>query len=158
MRTDDALVDALLVTSRALVGVAARSLADAKDVTLPQFRALVVLASHPRLTVTELAAALDIHASTATRMCDRLVAKRLVLRQARPGDRRIVELRLAAGGRKLVDRVTERRREAIRSIVFRLPPGVSEAVIEALDAFGRAAGEVLGDDPFGWQLASATQA
>ncbi len=151
------MVDALLVTSRALVGVAARSLADAKDITLPQFRALVVLASHPHLTVTDLAAALDIHASTATRMCDRLVAKRLVLRQARPGDRRIVELRLAAGGRKLVHQVTERRREAIRSIVTRLPPDVSEGLIDALDAFGRVAGDVLGDDPFGLQLAPSDQ-
>lgn len=35
--------DAFLIASRALVGVAARSLPDADDVTLQQFRALIVL-------------------------------------------------------------------------------------------------------------------
>ena len=43
---DDSLTDALLTASRALVAVAARSLAAVDDdVTLPQYRALVVLAS-----------------------------------------------------------------------------------------------------------------
>ena len=44
---DDELVDTVLAASRALVAVAARSLAAAGDeVTLPQYRALVVLAAH----------------------------------------------------------------------------------------------------------------
>src|SRR3954469_25046498 len=38
-----ALTDALVDASRALVAVAARSLADVEEVTLPQWRALVVL-------------------------------------------------------------------------------------------------------------------
>ena len=43
---DDELVDTVLAASRALVAVAARSLAAAGDeVTLPQYRALVVLAA-----------------------------------------------------------------------------------------------------------------
>ena len=42
----DELVDTVLAASRALVAVAARSLAAAGDeVTLPQYRALVVLAA-----------------------------------------------------------------------------------------------------------------
>ena len=42
----DALVDAVLGASRVLVAVAARSLADAgEDVTLTQYRSLIVLAS-----------------------------------------------------------------------------------------------------------------
>jgi hypothetical protein len=42
----DELVEALLSASRVMVGLAARSLADLdSDVTLPQYRALVVLAS-----------------------------------------------------------------------------------------------------------------
>jgi hypothetical protein len=43
---DDELVDTVLAASRALVAVAARSLAAAGDeVTLPQYRALIVLAA-----------------------------------------------------------------------------------------------------------------
>jgi len=42
-RDVDAVVDAVLLSSRALVAVSARSIAAAKGVTLPQFRMLVVL-------------------------------------------------------------------------------------------------------------------
>ncbi|MEO5679888.1 MAG: MarR family transcriptional regulator [Acidimicrobiales bacterium] len=150
-------VDALVVASRVLVGVAAASLADAQGVTLPQFRALVVLASRPGLTVTELGDALGIHSSTATRLCDRLVAKKLVRRAHRAEDRRVVELRLAAGGRRLVEAVTARRRAAIRSNAARLPPSVLDSTVASLQAFAEAAGEPAGDDLFGWQLVTAVE-
>ena len=66
------VTDAVLRASRALVGVAARSLAEVEDdVTLPQFRALVVLAAGER-QLGELAEALDVHPSSATRLCTRL--------------------------------------------------------------------------------------
>ncbi|HYV60725.1 MAG TPA: MarR family transcriptional regulator, partial [Acidimicrobiia bacterium] len=69
-RTDE-VTDAVLDASRALVAVAARSLAGvADDVTLPQYRALVVLATEGAQSLGELAAALGVHTSTATRMCD----------------------------------------------------------------------------------------
>jgi len=54
----DELVDTVLAASRALVAVAARSLAAAGDeVTLPQYRALVVLAAQGPQGTAELAAA-----------------------------------------------------------------------------------------------------
>ena len=59
--------DTLGPTSRALVGVAARSVADLGEVTLPQFRALVVISSRPVTHVSHLASALDVHSTTATR-------------------------------------------------------------------------------------------
>jgi DNA-binding MarR family transcriptional regulator len=75
----DELVDTVLAASRALVAVAARSLAAAGDeVTLPQYRALVVLAARGPQGTAELAAALAVNPSTATRMCDRLVRKGLI--------------------------------------------------------------------------------
>lgn len=44
--TQDSMVDAVLSASRVLVAIAARSLADAgEEVTLTQYRSLVVLAS-----------------------------------------------------------------------------------------------------------------
>ena len=69
--------DAVLVASRALVGVAARSLAETEDtVTLVQYRALVLLAARGEMNVGTLAEALAVHQSTATRLCDRLVKRR----------------------------------------------------------------------------------
>jgi DNA-binding MarR family transcriptional regulator len=138
----ESVVDAVLRASRALVAVAARSLAAVDhDVTLPQYRALVVLASRGPQTPGELAGALEVHASTATRMCDRLVAKRLVHRGRRPSDRRTVELRLTARGRRLVDSVTARRRAEILRVVERVPMSQRRAMVRALHTFGAAAGE-----------------
>ena len=96
----DELVDTVLAASRALVAVAARSLAAAgDDVTLPQYRALVVLAVQGPRGTAELAAALAVNPSTATRMCDRLVRKGLVRRHRQAGDRRAVRIALTAAGR-----------------------------------------------------------
>jgi len=145
---DERTVRALLVASRALVGVAARSLVDV-DVTLPQFRALVLL-SRSDLTVSGLGEALDVHATTASRLVDRLVGKNLVLRQRSPDDRRVSILRLSAGGRRLVARVTERRMRDLAAIVDRLPQGTPAAVVEALEAFAEASGEPDDLDLFGW--------
>ena len=115
MQVSDAeVVDAVLRASRVLVSVAVRSLAAVdQDVTLPQYRALVVLASRGPQRPSELAEALAVHPSTITRLCDRLAAKRLVHRAESAASRREVVIELAPRGRRLVDTVTERRRVEI---------------------------------------------
>jgi DNA-binding MarR family transcriptional regulator len=140
---DDELVDMVLAASRALVAVAARSLAAAGDeVTLPQYRALVVLAARGPQGTAELAAALTVNPSTATRMCDRLVRKGLVRRHRQAGDRRAVRIALTATGRDLVDEVTRRRRAELARLLEVLPADQHEAVIAAFRAFAAAAGEL----------------
>lgn len=146
----DDVVESLLLASRALVGVAARSLVDV-DVTLPQFRALVLISSRSRTTVSELGAALGIHSTSATRLCDRLVRKRLIRRSGAAEDRRETELHLAAGGRRLVERVTDRRRRDLAEIVARLGIDDTRAVAQLLESFAAAADDsVLEADLFGW--------
>jgi DNA-binding MarR family transcriptional regulator len=140
--TADELVDTVLAASRALVAVAARSLAAAGDeVTLPQYRALVVLAARGPQGTAELAAALAVNPSTATRMCDRLVRKGLVRRHRQAGDRRSVRIALTAPGRDLVAEVTRRRRAELARLLGALPPAQHEPVIAAFRAFAAAAGE-----------------
>ena len=48
------------------------------EVTLPQFRSLVVLSTAGPQTVSALADRLAVHATTMTRMCNRLVTRGLV--------------------------------------------------------------------------------
>jgi DNA-binding MarR family transcriptional regulator len=144
----DAVTEALLFASRALLAVAARSIAESsEDVTLPQYRALFVLQSRGPQTVGALAESLSVHPSTATRLCDRLVAKHLVLRKPMPENRREVSISLAARGRRLVDEVTARRRQEIGAIVRRMPVDTRRAAVEALRAFAIAAGEPVPDEP-----------
>lgn len=147
----EAATEALLVASRALVGVAARSLAAVDDITLPQFRALVVLTRQVPVTVGDLAVTLDIHRSTATRMCDRLVRKGLVRRRSGvSSDRRETAVGLTAKGRRLVDRVTDYRRRDLNRIAASMSPKNRERVIQGFTLFAGAAGELPGVDRFGW--------
>ncbi|HVT77801.1 MAG TPA: MarR family transcriptional regulator [Acidimicrobiales bacterium] len=147
--------EALLAASRALVGVAARSVADIGDVTLPQFRALVLVSSRPRTTVSDLAAAIGIHPTSATRLCDRLVQKGLLRRTEAVDDRRQTDLHLTDRGQRIVDEVTARRRRDLDAIVARMGPAAAQAATEALLAFAEAADDALGHaDVFGWDSSS----
>lgn len=146
------VVDAVVGASRALVAIAARSLGAAgEEVTLAQYRALVVLASRGPQRVIDLAGFLDVTASTATRMCDRLARKGLIRRQRLTSDRRSVRVSISSAGRHLVAAVTERRRGEVQEIVGRLSDDQQQQLITSLRTFADAAGEVAEQDwSLGW--------
>jgi DNA-binding MarR family transcriptional regulator len=136
------VVGALLVASRALVAVAARSLDDLdEDVTLPQYRALVVLGTRGPQSLTGLADQVGIHVSSAHRLTNRLVVAGLLHRVPVAGGSREVTLDLTAQGRHLLERVLERRRAEITRIVDAMTPEQQDAAIDALQTFAQAAGE-----------------
>jgi DNA-binding MarR family transcriptional regulator len=149
----DAYVNAILVASRVLVAVSARSLADVEDiVTVTQVRALVVLDTHDGVNLNGLAEKLDVNPSTAMRMIDRLLVTELVTRRDNPENRREVVLSLTSAGRRIVRKVTNRRRQEIRRIVETMPATHRANMIRALQAFSEAAGEpdLSGDSSLGW--------
>jgi len=144
----DPVVDAVVRASRALVGITLRALASVSDeVTLPQLRTLVVVSSQGPQTVSALADRLDVHASTMTRMCSRLVARGLVVRKPSAVDRREVVIELTDPGQGLVDEVMDKRRLEIDSIVRRMTNDDRDRVVSALQLFSLAAdGPITGDD------------
>ena len=150
----EAIVDAVLSASRVLVAVAARSLGDvAEEVTLTQYRTLVVLASRGPKSLAELAEAVDVTPPTATRMCDRLIKKGLIVRRHDRGDRRLIRLTLAKDGRELVDAVTQRRRTEIAHLMEAIPRDQQAALVDSLQRLTAAAGEVPEQDwSTGWDL------
>jgi DNA-binding MarR family transcriptional regulator len=147
---EDEVVGALLALSRAFVGVAARSLGGLdEDVTLPQFRTLVVLVSRGPQRVTDLAQELSVTSSTAVRMCNRLVRKGLVAREERPEDRRAAWIVLTPVGRELVGEIMQRRREALSEVIAELSLTRPLAFASVLNALVEAVGEV--PDQQWWQ-------
>jgi DNA-binding MarR family transcriptional regulator len=148
------VVDAVLSASRVLVAVAARSLADvAEEVTLTQYRTLVVLASRGPQNLAGLAEAVGVTPATATRMCDRLVRKDLIRRRTERDDRRQLRVALTARGRSLVDAVTGRRRQEIARIMSEIPAEQQAILVQALGRLASAAGEVPEQDwTTGWDL------
>lgn len=138
-----------MTASRVLVAVSARSLAGhEEEVSLQQYRALIVLASRGLQRPRDLAAALGVDPSTATRLCDRLARKRLISRRHAGSDRREVRLTLTTKGARLVDSVTQRRRDEIEAILSAIPASERANLVRAFEVFGKAAGEVPDED---WQ-------
>lgn len=139
--------------SRVLVGVVARSLAEVEDkITAPQLRVLVMVGASGPINLGEVARALDVHPSNATRTCDRLVAAGFLVRGENPADRRNLALTLTAEGRDLVATIMQHRRAAIQAVVTQMPARRRSALAPVLDAFATAAGERDADSAavLGW--------
>lgn len=140
--TLDDVLDRLLVASRCLVAVSAESIASVEDeVDLVQFRILVVVASRGPCSLGEVADAIGLHLSTASRTVDRMAATGLLQRSARPDDRRNLELTLSPAGEALVGRVLRRRRAALKRVVEGLSERKARRLAAALSDFAAVAGE-----------------
>jgi DNA-binding MarR family transcriptional regulator len=135
-------VEATLTASRALVGIVARSLAEVlEQITLPQFRVLVVLCAEGPLRSGVLAERLSIHQSTFTRTADRLVAQGWIRREVSAESRREVIIDLTNSGRQLVLDVMRARRREIEKVLRKAPPDEREAIRTGFEVFARVAGE-----------------
>lgn len=138
----DALVDAVLTASRLLVAVSARSIAAVNDrISLAQYRLLVVLATRGKQKVSQLAEALGVNPSSATRAVDRVLEAGLVDRQTNPESRRETYVSLTKAGQRVVRDATRRRRAEIAEIVARMPTTHRRGLVRALKAFSQAGGE-----------------
>jgi DNA-binding MarR family transcriptional regulator len=149
----DQFVSAILGASWVLVGTSTRSLAEVDDsLTVTQFRTLAVLGRAGQTNLQGLADELQVNASTAMRMVDRLVAGGLVHRHENPATRREVVLSLSPAGEQIFTKVMEKRREWVRDIVMKMPPGDRKNLVKALTAFAAAAGSSVRATPgtLGW--------
>ena len=136
------VVSALLTASRLMVAMAARSLAAVEEnLTLPQFRMLVVLDTQGPSSQTRLADQLEVNPSTALRMVERLAGAGMVEKLQSPDNRREVELRLSPAGSEVVRRVTGERLVEITRIVQTIPADQRGHLVAALRAFTDAGGE-----------------
>jgi DNA-binding MarR family transcriptional regulator len=141
LRNDD--VESVIAATRVLVAVTAESVARVEDeVSLPQLRVLVMVASRPGMNLGGIATALGVHPSNATRAVDRLVGAGLLDRRDDPTDRRNLQLELTPAGRELVGRVMDDRRSAIARILERMPASRRRALVPVLRSFAQAAGEM----------------
>jgi DNA-binding MarR family transcriptional regulator len=136
-------VDAVMSAARVLVAVTAQSVTSVEDqVTLPQLRILVMIASRGPQNLASVAQALGVHPSNATRRCDKLVEAGLVHRSEDPTDRRNMVLQLTPSGRQIVQRMTEHRRAAVEGVLAKMPTTLRGDLVPALLAFAQAAGEL----------------
>lgn len=132
------VVETILRANRAMALMADMSLHQVTDdVTIPQYRTLVLLAAGGPSRLAPLAHAMGVNSSTATRMCDRLVRKGLITRERDEGDRREIVLDLTAQGRDLVQKVTVRRKEMVEDLLHDIPSPERPALVRSLGLLTR---------------------
>lgn len=135
-------LESLMAAARIFAATTVESVAQIGDtVTLPQLRILVLASTRPSVNNSDVAQALDVHLSSVSRTCDRLVRSGLLSRQPLPSDRRRVELILTCEGQRLVAEVTARRRATFSRILRQMSADDQTALSQALDVFANLADE-----------------
>src|SRR5271165_7029185 len=77
--------------------------ARAADLSVPQFRALAFLKSHPGATLSDVAEHVGLTLPAASRMIDGLVARNYAERRPSTSNRRCIELRVSTDGYEMVE-------------------------------------------------------
>ncbi|MFB4320423.1 MarR family winged helix-turn-helix transcriptional regulator [Actinomadura sp. 21ATH] len=103
-----------------------------------QLRAVEALARYGEVNLRGLAAELDVIPSSASRLCDRLEAAGLLIREHARADRREIVLRLSPRGEELYAALTRRRRAVVADALARMSPGSRARLLDSLQEFGRA--------------------
>jgi DNA-binding MarR family transcriptional regulator len=122
----EALVDEIQVLSKAVFmpGGPPPLQALHQDLTMAQFRALLVLAHEAPLAIGALGEKLGVGLPAASRIVDRMVTDGLVERSDDPADRRRALVRLAPQGQEAIDRIQQGRQsfqERVRRLLLKLP-------------------------------------
>ncbi len=154
-RTASAAADVadLVELSRLLVSIAYRSLdASSHTLSLRQFRALALLTRGGACTAGALASQLDMVPSTATRLCDKLVAAGWLNRETRPDNRREVEVSITVQGEQLVQDVLVRRATELEQILGRLPDASRQALAGVLPELIAAADATVDQARAAWAV------
>lgn len=102
------------------------------EVSREEIRALIILDSEQRVTMSSLADSLGVPLSTATHTVDRLVAKGLAERNRSEEDRRVVEVEMSRYGRELQESFRSKRRLLARSWLEPLSQGERETFVELM--------------------------
>ncbi len=144
----DVDLDAVLRGSRVVTAVIAASLARADDVvTVLQLRVLVLAATRPGTSATDVAEALGVHVSSASRTIDRLVGSGLLERREASDDRRRLDLAPTRDGERLLEKVMADRRGELQRLLSLMGEDDRAALARGMAALAEAAGEPPGPSP-----------
>ena len=105
------------------------------DISLskPELLTLESVSEHKELTMSKLAKSLDIGFSTATNIIDRLIKKKLVVRERNHGDRRVVKVFLSKEGEKIISSYQEQKKIYFKKMIEFLTEDEQESFILVLE-------------------------
>lgn len=109
------------------------------DLSMAQFKALMLIGSSGGLTGRDLAQRLGVGPSAVTPLVDRLVQRGYVLRNEDPIDRRVTWTRLTPAGLEVFERIVSTGQDQIEGLLTELTPAEVAQVEHALDLLNHAA-------------------
>jgi DNA-binding MarR family transcriptional regulator len=107
----------------------------------PQLSALLVVERAEGINLRGLAGELRMLLSSASRLCDRLVASGMVERAPGRVDRREIALYLTPSSRQLLDELRRTRQQMLAAVLQRMSTSGRAALIRGLTEFAAAANE-----------------
>jgi len=99
----------------------------------PELLTLESVSKQKELTMSKLAQNLDIGFSTATSIIDRLIKKKLVVRERNGGDRRVVKIILSKEGEKIISSYQELKKISFKKMIEFLTEDEQESFILILE-------------------------
>ncbi len=109
------------------------------DLTMVQFKSLVIILNHKDISPSKLARVLGVTPANVTGVVERLVKLGLVRRTESPDDRRVLLLEATEKSRSLLARVMERSAEDMSRILELMTPGELSHLAQGFTALVRAA-------------------
>ncbi|GGM47861.1 hypothetical protein GCM10011608_35830 [Micromonospora sonchi] len=111
----------------------------ANRISTAQLRAVMLVERQDGINLRRLAAGLDMLLSSASRLCDRLVAAGMLEREPGRADRREISLHLTAEARRLLAELRDDRRQHLATILADMTPEGREALLRGLREFDEVA-------------------
>jgi len=115
-------------------------------VSMTHMHVMWLLQHHGDLAMSRLAELMDVSFSNATGIVDRMAERGLVERVRVPDDRRVVLVRIAAGGLEALDEMEAVKQDRLQAILGHLDEAQLERVAAALDDLRSAVAAEFGPD------------
>ncbi len=103
------------------------------QLTTPQIKVLMGFAEQELLSMGSLSRLHGVSVSTMTSVVSRLIAAKLLRREAHATDRRIVQIGLTEQGRKLTADLFKARRQALKRFLARLSEGDAKKFVSSIE-------------------------
>lgn len=110
--------------------------------SLTHLHVVTMLEMQGPISIGHLAELLDVSLASASGIVHRMEERRLVERRPSRTDRRVVEVHLADGGRRLIASIKARRREHLRAVLDRMRDDDLDSLLAGLRAMRAAHAEV----------------
>ncbi len=120
-----------------------RSAGNLKNMSLSQLNVLMYLETREHVRMKDIGEKLGVKPSSVTNLVDRLIKAELVERSFDPEDRRVVEVSLSEGGKKLIEEVRNNDRKNWEKVIGKIDKKEYEQLLRITKKMDKALSEII---------------